>query len=127
MRKEIREKIRAASNDKITLTGLHITDEEMEDIAREIRLNKDRVKCINFDNNDIGNKGAEVIAREFSNLQNLVQLDLQSNAIGHDGFQSLLGLLRTHPNMDLALYGNMLTDAECLELLSFRSLGSYPL
>ena len=118
MRSEIREKIRNAQDGQVNLVGMNIIDEEIEDIANEINSYQVNAKSLRFSNNNIGDKGVKIISGKVVNLQHLSQIDLQYNRIGKEGFLALFQLKRTFPDLELALYGNQLTENQCIELLT---------
>lgn len=115
MRQEIRLKLAASKHDQINLSNLNIQDNELEEIAREIYFLYPNTQDIFLDGNNIGDKGACTLGKEFESLSQLSCLDLQFNKINKIGVTALLALKINHPNLMLALHGNNIEDVGVLQ------------
>jgi Ran GTPase-activating protein (RanGAP) involved in mRNA processing and transport len=106
MRPDVQDKIKNSQFQQINLENMNITDDEMEEIVREIKQHNEAVKHVFLNNNKIGDKAAQIISKEFGTLQHLAYIDLQFNDIDKEGILSLLKLRKDLPAIQLALHGN---------------------
>lgn len=95
---------------QVNLGEMNITDSEIEEIAREIKKARPNVQSIFLNDNNISDKGAAILGKEFTSLKNLTFLDLQFNSIDKKGAAAILSLASSHPGLDIALHGNRITN-----------------
>ncbi len=111
MRQEILEKITEnKSMMQINLANLQIKDDEVLDILEAIKTHKPTVSIIDFDNNEIGDKGAQILSTQLSHFNNITELSLQFNKVGREGAVELFGLKKTFPDLDILFHGNQIVD-----------------
>jgi hypothetical protein len=126
MRKEIREQITASIETKqVELENLNIQDNEMKEIANEIKSLCPEVDTILLKNNKIGDSGAIALAKILTQCPKISFLDLQFNAIGRGGFEAVLGLKKIHPDIYIALHGNLLSDTGEVKIIEDTATRSF--
>jgi Ran GTPase-activating protein (RanGAP) involved in mRNA processing and transport len=112
MRDKIRVKITGSIATQVDLEGMAITDDEIEEIAQEIKTLKPGLQLIDLSNNKIGDSGAKIISQIFAELHDLSEIRLEGNNIGKDGATALFLLKKTHPSITIDLSGNRIFDAK---------------
>src|SRR5689334_673518 len=114
MREEIRVKLNTSKHNQINLSDMNIQDDEVEEIAREINSLYPNVQDVFLDRNNIGDKGACILGKEFAALPKLSCIDIQFNNIDKTGVTALISLKINHPRLRLALFGNKIKNAATL-------------
>ena len=95
---------------QIVLADMNISDDEILGIAQMIAKEKPKTRKIFMSHNKITDKGATVLAHEFSKLPDLHYLDLQANQIDEQGFEALYEWQAKNPELDFSMRGNKLED-----------------
>lgn len=110
MREDIQNRINTSPEDQVDLGEMNIVDEDMEEIADAIVTKKPDAREIFLNNNNITDKSANLMKNAFSKLSQLLVLDLQFNALAKPGITILYSLKSVHPDLDISLHGNQITD-----------------
>lgn len=110
MRAEVKHRIDAAQNDFINLSDINIDDGEVEEIVAAIQKKYPKVTEISFEQNNIGDRGAAILGSKLNTLTNLAKINLQFNQIDKTGAQALFTLKNSHPEIVIALHGNLITN-----------------
>ncbi|MDI1351291.1 MAG: hypothetical protein PSV35_00745 [bacterium] len=123
MRQAIKDKINAdIKKAKVNLAHLQITDEEIEDIIKEIYRLEPNVSVIKLDNNQLSDKGALVLKDCLHEFSQLTKLDLQFNHIDRDGAIAVFGLIKELDHLEILFHGNKITDAGDMENIKTTAL-----
>jgi hypothetical protein len=117
MREEVKEKIHASHQLQVNLGEMRIKDDEIKEIVDEIKKIRPNVENIFLNINELTDKGALILGMELTQLVKLSGIDLQFNQIDKSGMAALFRLKVTHPNLEIDLHGNRLSDvAQVLDL-----------
>lgn len=119
MRREIHEKIKNDLPAQVNLGEMKITDAELREILDTMTTERPEVERVFLNNNQIGDKGAAIIADHFAKLPKLAFIDLQFNQIDQSGMLALFTL--KHPHTQLALHGNKISNVSVIEAIKEKA------
>jgi len=110
MRAEVKHRIDTSQNDFINLSDMNIHDGEVEEIVVAIQKQCPQVSEISLEQNNISDQGAAILGNQLNSLVNLAKINLQFNQIDKTGAQALFILKKSHPDIIIALHGNLITN-----------------
>jgi hypothetical protein len=110
MRKDIQQKIDNSRQTQINLNNMDITNQEIEEIIMEIKKVRPKCDSLFLKSNKIDDVGASLLGKNLQDLHYLSFIDLQFNQISIKGAHDVLSLILTHPDIDVALHGNKISN-----------------
>ena len=111
MRAEVQEKIKdCISSGILNLANMQINDDEILQIIKDAKQHQPNLTIINLKNNELGDKGASILADALHDCYDIQQLNVEFNQINQEGIEALAILCKEHSELDLFLHGNAITD-----------------
>lgn len=123
MRKEIVDKIASGINNKtVNLEQLQINDEEISDIVKKIKEENPYIELINLDNNNLGDAGSMVLAKELEDFSRLTELSLQFNRIDQEGALAIFALKKERPDLKILFRGNKIKLSDEMNAIECQAI-----
>ncbi|RUR19306.1 hypothetical protein ELY21_05360 [Legionella sp. km535] len=111
MRPEILKKITGTTqHTKVNLANLDINDDEILEVLNTLKQLNPDVSVVDLDNNNLGDKGAQILYEQLRQFNNIKEIGVQFNEIGKEGALELFRLKQIFSSLDILFHGNKITD-----------------